>query len=78
MLAKVQKWGNSLAIRIPATFTRECGLKNDTTVELITSQGQIIVKPVTKLVLADMLAQINADNLHDEVDMGAAIGKEAI
>ena len=27
MLTKVQKWGNSLAVRIPSAFAKEMGLK---------------------------------------------------
>ena len=47
MRTKVQKWGNSLALRIPKTFAHDAQLENDSTVELSLVDGQIIIKPVT-------------------------------
>ncbi len=34
MRTRVQKWGNSLALRIPKTFASEEGLADDTLVEV--------------------------------------------
>jgi antitoxin MazE len=78
MLTKVQKWGNSLALRIPKTFAHDAQLENDSTVEISLVDGQIIIKPVTKRrwTLDELLAGVTKKNLHTEIDTGAAVGKE--
>jgi antitoxin MazE len=35
MKTKVQKWGNSLALRIPKSFANEIGLRKETPVETL-------------------------------------------
>jgi antitoxin MazE len=78
MQAHIQKWGNSLAVRIPKTVADEVGLTNDSAVEITITDGQILIRPVKTQVysLDDLLAQVTTDNLHSEVDTGDAIGKE--
>jgi antitoxin MazE len=39
MLSRVQKWGNTLAVRIPQTFAEQAGLSSDTSVELTLVNG---------------------------------------
>lgn len=78
MHAKVQKWGNSLALRIPKTFAVDARLENDSLVEISLVEGQIIVKPVVKpdWTLEELLAGINQENIHNEIDTGNATGNE--
>ncbi|MGB7341163.1 MAG: AbrB/MazE/SpoVT family DNA-binding domain-containing protein [Phototrophicaceae bacterium] len=78
MLAKIQKWGNSLALRIPKAFAEEAGLDNDSAVEIHVVDGQIHIVPIqdNQYDLSDLLADVTADNLHDEVDTGNAMGNE--
>ena len=78
MLTKVQKWGNSLAIRIPKAFALDAQLVNNSFVEISISDGQIIIKPVPapNWTLDELLAEINEDNIHHEVDTGFALGNE--
>jgi antitoxin MazE len=78
MLTKVQKWGNSLALRIPKTFAHDAQLKNDSTVEISLVDGQIVIKPVTerRWTLEELLAGVTKKNLHTEIDTGDAVGKE--
>ena len=78
MLTKVQKWGNSLALRIPKAFALDAQLVNNSFVEISISDGQIIIKPVPapNWTLDELLAGINEDNLHHEVDTGFALGNE--
>jgi len=72
MLTKVQKWGNSLALRIPESFVSEMGIKNDSPVEMSLISGKLVVTPMTKakLSLKKLLAQVTKDNLHREIDTG--------
>lgn len=78
MLTKVQKWGNSLALRIPKAFAVEAQLENDSLVEISIVKGKIIVTPVAapNWTLEELLAGITQDNLHNEVDTGFAVGNE--
>jgi antitoxin MazE len=79
MLTKVQKWGNSLALRIPKAFALDAQLDNDSVVEISLVDGQIVIKPVQAPVwtLEKLLAGVNSENTHGETDTGEAIGNEA-
>jgi antitoxin MazE len=79
MLTKVQRWGNSLALRIPKVFALDAQLENDSLVEISLVDGQIIVKPVSAPAwsLEELLAGIHKNNIHHEVDTGFAVGNEA-
>ena len=78
MLTKVQKWGNSLALRIPKAFARDAQLENDSFVEISIVEGQIIITPVVapSWTLEELLAGINKNNIHHETDTGFAVGNE--
>lgn len=79
MRTKVQKWGNSLAVRIPKTFAEEVGLTDDTAVEMRLVKGGLLVEPapVWGVTLDDLLDDVTDENTHAEVDWGPARGKEA-
>jgi len=78
MKTRVQKWGNSLALRIPKSFADEVGLQKETSVEVSLVDGKIVVTPVTeaKLTLEQLLSKVTKENLHHEVDTGSAVGNE--
>jgi len=78
MLTKIQKWGNSLALRIPKAFALDAQLENDSFVEISLVDGQIIITPVVTPIwtLEELLAGINKNNIHDEIDTGFAVGNE--
>jgi len=78
MKARVQKWGNSLALRIPKSFAAEVGLRKEAPVEISLADGELIIRPVTesKLSLKQLLARVTKENLHHEVNTGPAVGKE--
>ena len=78
MKTRVQKWGNSLALRIPKSFADEVGLQKETPVEVSLADGKIVVTPVikSKLTLQQLLSKVTKENLHHEVDTGSAVGNE--
>jgi len=78
MRTRVQKWGNSLALRIPKSFATEVGLQRETSVEVSLADGKLIITPVAKptLTLKQLLVKVTKENLHHEVDTGASIGNE--
>ena len=63
MKVKIAKWGNSLAVRLPKTFTSELGLVAGSEVELERKGKQLALQPVRQpeipqYRLEDLLAQI--------------------
>ncbi len=75
MQTVVQKWGNSLGIRIPAVYARAFELKNGSAVDIIEDQGKLIIVP-KKQSLDDLLSLVTNDNMHSSVDTGFSVGKE--
>jgi len=77
MRSQVQKWGNSLALRIPKSFAIEAGLQADAVVDLALVEGKLVVTPQPEPVtLEALLAGVTANNLHDEQDFGGPAGRE--
>jgi len=79
MLVKVQKWGNSLAVRIPKVFAGEIKISENSSVNLTVLDGSISIKPVEdcyEYKLEDLVDQVNETNIHDEYDTGKPEGKE--
>jgi len=76
---KVQRWGNSLAVRIPKAFAEEVGLTDDTSVEMRLVKGGFLVEPSPTWVpsLDELLDGVTESNVHSEVDTGPAEGSEA-
>ncbi|MEO6022547.1 MAG: AbrB/MazE/SpoVT family DNA-binding domain-containing protein [Burkholderiales bacterium] len=55
---KIQKWGNSMALRIPAVTMRAWGIEEGQTVALKVEDGALVVKPTQqRYTLAELLAQ---------------------
>ena len=79
MKTRIQKWGNSLALRIPKSFASEVGLECNAPVEISLVDGNLVVKPDVQPApsLDELLAQVTEDNMHREIDTGSAVGKEA-
>lgn len=78
MQTKVQKWGNSLALRIPKAFADEIAIAPDSPVEVIIIDGKLVVVPIEEpeISLEELLASITPENLHGEVSTGTAVGHE--
>ena len=77
MRARVQRWGNSLALRIPSALAEETELKEGVEVDLAVRRGKLVVERSTHRVrLSDLLDGITEDNLHAEVGTGEPEGKE--
>jgi antitoxin MazE len=78
MKTRVQKWGNSLALRIPKSFAIEVGIQRETSVEVSLANGKLIITPIakTKPALKQLLSKVTKGNLHHEIDIGATIGNE--
>lgn len=77
MKIQIQKWGNSLAIRIPKAFAQEISIDYGSMVELALEKGEIVVRPIDiQYSLDQLLTGITKDNIHAEIETGEAQGKE--
>ena len=80
MLAKVQKWGNSQGIRVPKTLLDELQIHVGDEVNISVEEGKIIVEPLrTKrgsVRIVDLVAEMPANYVVEELDWGEPIGKE--
>jgi antitoxin MazE len=78
MKTRIQKWGNSLALRIPKSFAAKAGLRADDAVDLSLIEGALVVRLVSPqpLTLDELLRGVTDDNIPSEWDTGPAVGKE--
>lgn len=76
--AKVTRWGNSLAVRIPSSFAKDARLTTGSTVDISVRDGKIVIDPHVKkdYSLEELLKGVTRKNLHAEIDTGEAVGRE--
>jgi antitoxin MazE len=78
MKTAIQRWGNSLALRIPRTYATETRISEGSEVELTLKSGTLVVRPVARKrhSLTDLLKRITPTNRHDPIETGPAVGQE--
>ncbi|MEM7586680.1 MAG: AbrB/MazE/SpoVT family DNA-binding domain-containing protein [Acidobacteriota bacterium] len=78
MQSKIQLWGDSLALRIPKPIAKEVGLSQYSDVEISVADGKILILPVqeSQSTLEALLSEVADENLHHEVNLGQAAGRE--
>jgi antitoxin MazE len=78
MKAKIQKWGNSLAVRIPKSLASEAHMEQEAVVDLAVNEGKLIIAPTRKrqFSLEELVAGITEENLQKEDIWGPAVGRE--
>ena len=79
MRAKVKKWGNSAAVRIPVSVMQAASLDLDEVVEVREEAGRIVIEPLRQKTyeLNKLLKGITSKNQHGAIGFGPAVGKEA-
>jgi antitoxin MazE len=79
MKVRVQKWGNSLAVRIPKSFATETRIEQDTEVDLTIIEGKLVISPTSgpEVTLEELVERITPENRHGEFDTGPSVGAEA-
>ena len=76
MTTTVQKWGNSLAIRIPAGVAEQIDIQQGSEMEMTVGlQGITLIPKKRKPTLEELLSKCTPENRHAEIDFGV-IGKE--
>ena len=78
MQTKIQRWGNSLALRIPKPLAEQVGLSRGGLVDLRVEEGALTLRPVApaEYDLDALLDLITDENRHDEIDTGGSVGDE--
>ena len=83
MKVEFQKWGNSLALRVPSAFAREVGATEGKRAELTVEDGALVVRvPAAqprkrrRYRLEDLVADITPQNRHPETNWGPPVGNE--
>jgi len=78
MRAKAQRWGNSLAVRIPKAIADEAGVSEKDEFDIEVVAKVIRLKPRQRATsLEQLVAGITPANLHGEADFGRPQGRES-
>jgi antitoxin MazE len=78
MQTQVGKWGNSLAVRIPAAYARDLDLKEGMELDVSVAEGGLVLRLLPReYTLDELVARITPENLHEETDWGPAVGRES-
>lgn len=79
MQLAIKKWGNSVGVRIPAPILATLQLQAENLVDIRAENGKIIIEPIRQeYSLEQLLSGITAENLHQEIGSGEAVGKELL
>jgi antitoxin MazE len=80
MQTTAQKWGNSLAIRVPKQIAEQAGLREKDCVEIEVEEGVLVVRPHHRRVykLEDLVKRMTSRNLHKAIEFGEPVGREAL
>jgi antitoxin MazE len=74
----VKKWGNSAAVRIPASVMTAASLDLDQAVDIREEAGRIVIEPIKADLyeLDALLGQMDPDTFPEEVGLGPPQGRE--
>lgn len=78
-MTAIKKWGNSLAVRIPAQLAQQLNLTENTPVNYTVVDGSLVISRVTQeetYSLDQLLDRVTKENIHGETDTGPAVGRE--
>jgi antitoxin MazE len=74
----VQKWGNSLAVRLPKVYAKEIHINPGSLLTINREDNKLILEPKQeKDKLKALLAKVTPENIHEEVETGPRMGNEA-
>lgn len=74
----IRKWGNSAAVRLPASALAAAGIAVDDPVEVREQDGRIVIERArpAQVDLASLIEGITPENRHEETDWGPPVGHE--
>ena len=79
METTIQKWGNSLAVRLPKDVATKLALREGSRVEVREGTAGILIRhtPRPRRSLKELVHMIRREHLHTETAWGRAAGVEA-
>lgn len=83
MKVAFQKWGNSLAVRVPKAFADEIGASDGKAAEMTVSNRKLVIEVARRqrrkrsCAIDELVAGITSENRHEEIEWGPAVGNEA-
>ena len=80
MKTTAQKWGNSLAIRVPKSIAQQAGLKVKDGLDIEVRKGVLVLRPHLRQVyrLEDLVKRMTLHSAHKALDFGGPVGREAL
>ena len=80
MTSRVQKWGNSLAVRIPKPLADEMKIGVNSSVQMMVEEGALVIVPDVQgeWSLNALLAAVTDENIHGEWEAGGPQGRERL
>lgn len=78
MTTKIQKWGNSLAVRIPKELAKEASFKEGSVIIFSSKDNSLVIKHEKKptYTLKELLKDFDIKKQHKESDWGKPKGTE--
>ncbi len=79
MKNSIQKWGNSLAVRIPKSFAEELGWGENAPVEMSLEEGALTIKTDRERTwdLDTLMSGVTDENIHPAWEAGSADAAES-
>jgi antitoxin MazE len=72
----LDRWGNSLGIRVPRAVAEAAGLKAGDRVDISVEEGRVVIQPARpRYFLDDLLAGVTPENEHPSMD-DLPVGRE--
>lgn len=78
MIQKIDRWGNSLGLRLPSRAAQQLSLSEGSSVSVIVEKNSLILRPQKKRceTLEQLLNRITPANHHEAIDWDKQQGKE--
>lgn len=79
MLVRFAKWGNSLAVRIPAGLAQDIAARDGQTARVRVDEGRLVIEPVDAApvyTLDELLEGMTSQDAYPETSTGRAVGNE--
>ena len=81
MKIRFSKWGNSLAVRVPAALAREIGASEGKRAEIAVENGAIVIRlgrrreRRRRYTIEELVRGMTKENIHPETDWGPPRGR---
>ena len=80
METNIQKWGNSLGVRLPKELARKRSLREGSRVRVIETKTGVAIEIIQRKrrTLDELLKQFDTKSQHELVDWGSDVGSEIL